>query len=162
MQGCFCSCSGRHDWSGHQTIDRTLPPKRVLLSHSQTTAHCSLTNHFPPFEHDDMSLLSWAGRLYSLDTLDARFTTSVKSPPSRIDPAITSLEESRKDRNTPARLPEGANPPKWRSLEFMVYGLIFLTVVPLMFWTVYDVSQRKQPSPGSQPLLCVLAGTARS
>lgn len=94
-----------------------------------------------------MSLSSWAGRLYSLDTLDARFTTSAKSPPSRIDPATTSPEESRRSSRAQDPLPQGAKPPKWRTPEFAVYGLVFLTAVPLMFWTVYDVSQREQPNP---------------
>ena len=92
-----------------------------------------------------MSLLSWAERLYSLDTLDTRFTTSTKLPPSRPDPVTSSPEESREDRNGQKTLPQGAKPPKWRTPEFMIYGFVFLTVVPLMFWTVYDVSRREQP-----------------
>lgn len=103
-----------------------------------------------------MSLSSWAGRLYSLDTLDSRFTSSAKSPISPIDPATTSPEERRKERNIPETLPEGAKPPKWRTPEFTVYGLVFLIVVPLMFWTVYDVSQRELPCPDSNNLTALL------
>ena len=88
----------------------------------------------------------WAGRLYSLDTLDTRFTSSAKTPNSRIDPATSLPNETRGGRNEQQAIAEEANPPKWKSVEFAVYGFVFLTVIPLMFWTAYDVSRRKQPS----------------
>jgi len=94
-----------------------------------------------------MSLLQYAGRLYSLDTLDSRFTTSSKTPPSRIDPAKPSPDEAgyRKGRAGNEDVAKGPSPPRWRSQEFMYHGLIFLVMVPLMFKTVYDVSKCKQP-----------------
>ena len=94
-----------------------------------------------------MNLLQFAGRLYSLDTLDTRFSTSAKTPPSRIDPAPATPEDSRWGRNGQQEIAQGAKPPKWRTPEFAVYGLIILVAVPLMFKSVYDVSQRKHLSP---------------
>ena len=81
-----------------------------------------------------MSLLQFAGRLYSLDTLDARFTTSSKTPPSHIDPVKPSPKES--------QVADGASAPKWKTPEFLYHGLVFVVLVPWMFFTAYDVSQR--------------------
>ena len=91
-----------------------------------------------------MNLLHYAGRLYSLDTLDTRFTTSSKTPPSRIDPARPSPDEPpyKKGRSGSDDLVKGASPPRWRSPEFIYHGLVFLVVVPLMLKTAFDVSQR--------------------
>ena len=92
-----------------------------------------------------MNLLHHAGRLYSLDTLDTRFTTSSKTPPSRVDPARPSPDEPpyKKGRSGTDELAKGASPPRWRSPEFIYHGLVFLVVVPLMLKTAFDVSQRK-------------------
>ena len=89
-----------------------------------------------------MNPLQWVKRLYSLDTLDTRFTTPAKSPYSRTD-AITDVpSESPAASREQQAIAAGAKPSRWRTPEFGVYGFIFLTVVPLMFWTVYDVSKR--------------------
>lgn len=98
-------------------------------------------------EQHAMSLLRYAGRLYSLDTLDSRFTTSTKTPPSPTDPPTPSLNDTgfRKRGTGGERIDEGASSPRWRSPEFMYHGLMFVVIVPLMFKTVYDVSKRKQP-----------------
>ena len=92
-----------------------------------------------------MNLIHYAGRLYSLDTLDTRFTTSSKTPPSQIDPARPSPDEPphKKGRSGTDELAKGASPPRWRSPEFIYHGLVFLVVVPLMLKTAFDVSQRK-------------------
>ena len=92
-----------------------------------------------------MNLLHYAARLYSLDTLDTRFTTSSKTPPSHIDPARPSPDEAsyKKGRSGAGELAKGASPSRWRSPEFIYHGLVFLVAVPLMFKTVYDVSKRK-------------------
>ena len=86
-----------------------------------------------------MSPLEAFGRLYSVETLDTRFTTSSKSLPSEIDPAKPLKESSS---SSPENQYNGASPPKWKTLEFGLYGLVFLVAVPWMFYTVYDVSQR--------------------
>ena len=92
-----------------------------------------------------MNLLNYAGSLYSLDTLDTRFTTSSKTPPSRLDPTRPSPDGAsyRKGRSGAGELAEGASPPRWRSPEFIYHGLVFLVAVPLMFKTAYGVSKRK-------------------
>lgn len=94
-----------------------------------------------------MGLFQYAGRLYSLDTLDSRFTTSSKTPPSRIDPARPSPDGAgyKKGRAGHEEIAKGASPPRWRSPEYIYHGLVFLVMVPLMFKTVYDVSKRELP-----------------
>lgn len=92
-----------------------------------------------------MNLLQYAGRLYSLDTLDTRFTSLSKTPTSRIDPARPSPDEAsyKKGRSGADELAKGASPPRWRSPEFIYHGLVVLLAVPLMFKTAYDASKRK-------------------
>ena len=92
-----------------------------------------------------MNLLQYVARLYSLDTLDTRFTTSSKTPPSHIDPARLSPDEAshKKSKSGAGDLAKGASPSRWRSPEFIYHGLVFIVAVPLMFKTVYDVSKRK-------------------
>lgn len=91
------------------------------------------------------NLLQYAGRLYSLDTLDTRLTSSSKTPPARIDPARPLPDDApyKKGRSGAGELAKGASPPRWRSREFIYHGLVFLVAVPLMFKTAYDVSKRK-------------------
>ena len=94
-----------------------------------------------------MNLLQYAGRLYSLDTLDSRFTTSSKTPPaSRIDPARPSPDEAsykKKGRSGADDLIKGTSQPRWKSPEFIYHGIVVFVAVPLMFKTAYDVSKRK-------------------
>lgn len=99
-----------------------------------------------------MNALQYAGRLFSVDTLDARFTSSSTTPPSRVDHARSSPSEvpyngSRNGRAGAEVTAKGTSPPRWRSPEFLYHGLVFLVAVPLMFKTVYDVSKSKQCSP---------------
>ena len=101
-----------------------------------------------------MNLLHYTGRLYSLNTLDTRLTTSPNTPPSSIDPARPSPDEApyKKGRSGVGELAKGASPPRWRSPEFIYHGLVFLVAVPLMFKTAYDVSKRTNASPSPQTL----------
>lgn len=96
-----------------------------------------------------MNLLQYAGRLYSLDTLDNRFTTSSKTPPSRIDPARPLPDEApyKKGRSGADELAKGASPSRWRSPEFIYHGLVVFVALPLMFKTAYDVSKRMYAFP---------------
>lgn len=78
-----------------------------------------------------MSALHYVGRLYSVETLDTRFTTSSKTPssnakPHRIEKGVSEASKSR-----------------WTTLEFYVYYLVILVAIPLMFKAAYDVSNRK-------------------
>ena len=92
-----------------------------------------------------MNLLHYARKIYSLNTLDTRLTTSSKTPPPPSDPARPSPHEApyNKGRSGADDLAKGASPPRWRSPEFIYHGLVFLVAVPLMFKTAYDVSKRK-------------------
>lgn len=77
------------------------------------------------------SIFAWLRRVYSLDTLDTRFTSSAT-------PAHTNTRPS-KARNASA---QSASPsPLWRTPEFFVYYLFFIIFVPLMFKTVIVVSK---------------------
>ncbi|KAH7039071.1 MBOAT, membrane-bound O-acyltransferase family-domain-containing protein [Macrophomina phaseolina] len=106
-----------------------------------------------------MALLSFLRRLYSLDTLDTRFTNSSTTPPkhaaaeSRIDPAKPSPSGSKNAARSDSRAP-GPQPSKWHTPEFYLYYLVFLTAVPSMFYVVYDVSKESHPNyPKFEPLL---------
>jgi hypothetical protein len=82
--------------------------------------------------------LSFLASVYDLDTLDTRFTT-----PSSV-PYKAAIDKREDDRVPDKR----AEPSKWNTLEFYVYYLVFLTVVPYMFWIAYDVSRRRLLVPG--------------
>ena len=82
-------------------------------------------------------------RLYSLDTLDTRFTISSKTPPSvekdiklqgRDVPGISVGSNSKAK-------PSDAQPSKWRTREFYFYYVVFILAVPMMFKVTYDVSK---------------------
>jgi len=94
-----------------------------------------------------MSSLQFIKSIYSLDTLDTRFTTSSKTPLSRKND-----ENSIADAKLPAQqvlaqspLP-GAQPSKWKTPEFYFYYLCFLTLPALMTKAVYDVSRPGSPN----------------
>ncbi|KAH8704798.1 putative glycerol:H+ symporter [Talaromyces proteolyticus] len=83
------------------------------------------------------SLLQFLRRLYSLDTLDTRLTVSSSTP-------VKAVSDSKDGRAQ--EIAAGAQPSKWNTPEFYVYYLVFLTVVPMMFKTVIDVSQESHPT----------------
>lgn len=85
------------------------------------------------------SLLSWFRRIYSLDTLDTRFTTSATTP---LKATADTRSASSKDARANA-IASSAPPAKWRTPEFYVYYVVFLICVPLMFKTVVDVSRSR-------------------
>lgn len=93
-----------------------------------------------------MSAFDLFRNLYSLDTLDTRFTTSSTTPlrdvlsPTGKEPsdnAIKSLRGS-EDRKGPPDVPLS----RWNTTEFYIYYLVFIICVPQMFKAVIDVSQR--------------------
>lgn len=83
------------------------------------------------------SLFSWLRRIYSLDTLDTRFTTSASTPARAANDA---RPPSAKDARANA-IAQNASPPLWWTPEFFVYYFFFITLVPLMFKTVIDASK---------------------
>lgn len=76
-------------------------------------------------------------RIYSLDTLDTRFTTSAKTPPN----ASGEVSRDTKEKQDVAC---GARASRWNTPEYYFYYLVFLTVVPLMFYVPYTVSRRME------------------
>lgn len=98
-----------------------------------------------------MGLPSFLGRVYDLDTLDTRFTSSSAVPYQAVVDARSDAKASRESaRQTQARAQ--AQPPRWRTPEFGFYYVIFALAVPYMFWVTYDVSRRAWPSPGRRTL----------
>lgn len=87
-----------------------------------------------------MTIYSFFDDLYSLDTLDTRFTTSAHAPVNIAREDSATLVE--KDEGHNAQLLSGASPPRWRTPEFYFYALVFLVCVPQMYKAVWDVSQR--------------------
>jgi hypothetical protein len=99
-----------------------------------------------------MSIFSYVRSIYALDTIDTRFTSSSATPykavvDARIDPATST---SKRDDSVPGvgiRTDYSgrpiAQPSKWGTPEFYFYYLVFITVVPYMFWVAYDVSRRE-------------------
>lgn len=96
-----------------------------------------------------MSWLHYLKRMFSLDTLDTRLTTSAKSPPIDQDVSIAGsklpAQQALGTTNRGQALP-GAQASKWNTPEFYFYYLCFIVIPPLMFKAVYDVSQPGHPS----------------
>jgi hypothetical protein len=90
-----------------------------------------------------MSLFHSLKRLYALETLDTRFTASSSPPPA--DPARPQPLPDGKNKDT--GLPAGTHPSLWRTPEFYFYYLVIALCIPLMFNSVYQVSQRKTDAP---------------
>lgn len=93
-----------------------------------------------------MTVLSFLRQLYSLDTLDTRFSVSSRTPP-KVDDSEP-VKPGQKDVKSTTSLPAGASPSKWNTAEFYLYGLVFVVCVPQMYWAVVQVSQREQASGG--------------
>ncbi|KXX78169.1 Glycerol uptake protein 1 [Madurella mycetomatis] len=95
--------------------------------------------------------LSFLISIYDLDTLDTRFTTPSSVPYKAAvadarDGADKRGNSSSSSSSSSSRTPDKrAGPSKWGTLEFYVYYLVFLTVVPYMFWIAYDVSRPSDP-----------------
>lgn len=89
-----------------------------------------------------MGLLRYLRKVYDLDTLDTRFTSPTSVPYQTV---IDSRGDVVIEREAAAKARSSAPPSKWRTPEFFLYYLVFIFVVPYMFWIAYDVSKRKQP-----------------
>ena len=78
-----------------------------------------------------MLLLSLLKDLFSLNTLDTRFTTVSTRPRQNSGPGSNGARRSREVTGTPS---------KWNSIEFYSYYLLLAIVVPLMFKVTYELS----------------------
>lgn len=83
----------------------------------------------------DMTVWRYIQRLYSLDTLDTRLTTSSKTPAN----PSGEVPDSKEKRDVASQ----ARPSLWNTPEYYFYYFIFITIVPLMFYVPYSVSKRK-------------------
>ncbi|KAI9673989.1 MAG: glycerol transporter [Caeruleum heppii] len=106
-----------------------------------------------------MSWMPFLAQLYSLDTLDTRFTTTSSTPPqdhplariSSIDPTQSPqaenglLDRTSKDRPRSSESSDVVPTSRWRTIEFYVYYLVFGTAVPMMFFVAYQVSRESHP-----------------
>ncbi|EED23519.1 glycerol:H symporter (Gup1), putative [Talaromyces stipitatus ATCC 10500] len=97
------------------------------------------------------SLLQGLQRLYSLDTLDTRLTTSFTTPikytaqDTQQQPSTARDPTAGKDARA-QEIASNAQPSKWNTPEFYFYYFVFITVVPMMFKTVIDISQPDHPA----------------
>ncbi|PHH82622.1 hypothetical protein CDD82_5348 [Ophiocordyceps australis] len=91
-----------------------------------------------------MGAVSQLAKVYDLDTLDTRFTSSSSVPyQTVIDARSDATACSEAESKTQAR--RLAQPPKWQTPEFYFYRAAFMVVVPYMFWIAYDVSRASDP-----------------
>lgn len=90
-------------------------------------------------------MLQYLRRLYSLDTLDTRFTasrsSSLKDPGAgRRTARVVAAGDIAAGEATKI---SGISASLWETTEFYVYYIIFIVVIPLMFKVAIEVSNRK-------------------
>ncbi|RDL33305.1 uncharacterized protein BP5553_08744 [Venustampulla echinocandica] len=102
-----------------------------------------------------MGIFSYVRSIYALDTIDTRFTNSSSTPykavlDARIDPATSTSKRYDSIQGDAVKTDRNgrplAEPSKWNTPEFYIYYIVFLTVVPYMFWIAYDVSRPSDPN----------------
>jgi hypothetical protein len=109
-----------------------------------------------------MGLFSYIKSIYSLDTIDTRFTSNSSTPyraviEGRNDSIASGVKRDDSNGGVGVKTDRNgrpiAQPSKWKTPEFYFYYFIFITIVPYMFWVAYDVSRREllgrlhRPSP---------------
>ncbi|KAI0473878.1 MBOAT-domain-containing protein [Xylariaceae sp. FL0804] len=90
-----------------------------------------------------MGVLSLFRGVYDLDTLDTRFTNPSSIPYKTV---VEARDDALADRDPAARGPQPPPSPRWHTPEFYLYYLVFVLVVPYMFWVAYDVSRPEDPN----------------
>ncbi|RKF81415.1 Glycerol uptake protein 1 [Golovinomyces cichoracearum] len=100
-----------------------------------------------------MSLFSYVRSLFQLDTLDTRFTSSSSIPYKTVIDARKNASGPEKDHSilglgvkTDYSGRPIAQPSKWNTPEFYFYYVVFVAIVPCMFWVAYDVSRPSDPN----------------
>lgn len=86
-----------------------------------------------------MGIFSFLGKVYDLDTLDTRFTSSSSVPYKTV---IEGRADPIAQREATAKAQSRASPSKWNTPEFYLYYVVFIIAVPYMFWVPYSVSRR--------------------
>jgi hypothetical protein len=97
-----------------------------------------------------MGVFSYIRSIYALDTLDTRFTTSSTASYQSVIATRDEVSASKRDDSVPGLGVKTdrhgrpiAQPSRWGTVEFYFYYVVFLVVVPYMFWIAYDVSRRQ-------------------
>lgn len=92
-----------------------------------------------------MTWLEQLRQLYSLDTLDTRFTISSTTPPRDAlelhDRSTRRPNNETREEGAKAQIKARAQPSLWGTPEYIVYIVVILVCIPLMFKSVYDVSK---------------------
>ncbi|KAM3448869.1 hypothetical protein MY3296_007413 [Beauveria thailandica] len=91
-----------------------------------------------------MGVFSFLKSVYTLDTLDTRFTSSSSVPYKTVVEARSDPVAQREVTAAKAQS-RHAQPSKWRTPEFYLYYVVFIVAVPYMFWIAYDVSRPSDP-----------------
>ena len=91
-----------------------------------------------------MTIVSFFRDLYSLDTLDTRFTASSQTPLNIAadESATTTAQQGNKS----SKALTGTSPPQWRTPEYLLYILVIAVCVPQMYLAVVQVSQPSSPN----------------
>ena len=94
-----------------------------------------------------MTISHYVKTLFSLDTLDTRFTSAQGSrqpiyEPLALDPAKAPVNNGLSAFKATSQ-PEVSSRARWRSPEFAFYASVFSVAIPLMFKSAYEVSNRK-------------------
>lgn len=98
-----------------------------------------------------MSFLFWLRRLFSLDTLDTRFTVSSTTPLKVAGDSLPERNDTRTDRVGGGSKAEssgkgnGEAGPKWWTREFILYYAILSFAIPMMFKAAIEVSRGRFP-----------------
>ncbi|KAJ5983940.1 hypothetical protein N7481_006039 [Penicillium waksmanii] len=91
------------------------------------------------------SLFTWLRRIYSLDTLDTRFTATAITPANANSNSNSDTRPAAKDARANS-IAQNARASLWRTPEFFIYYLFFIIFVPLMFKAVIDASKDNNPA----------------
>lgn len=86
-----------------------------------------------------MSPFSFLRRVYTLDTLDTRFTTPATASYRTVVDSRSDFEP--KDAQS-ERVASRASPSRWKTPEFLFYAVFVTFCIPLMCWVPYTVSRR--------------------
>jgi hypothetical protein len=99
-----------------------------------------------------MGAFSYLQSIFTLDTIDTRFTHSASTPhrtvgDTRSGPVGLISKKDGSVRAAPVRTDSSgrplAQPSKWNTPEFYLYYLVFIVTVPAMFYVPYYVSRRE-------------------
>ncbi|KAI1104593.1 MBOAT-domain-containing protein [Jackrogersella minutella] len=89
-----------------------------------------------------MGVLSFFSKIYTLDTLDTRFTITSTTP-------YKAVIEERKDavasKERAAKWRSQGNPSRWNTLEFYLYYVYLGFIIPCMFYIAYNASRTTDP-----------------